>query len=285
MIYREVAPHPKLRKHIKCFWMLDHDYAHSSHDHEWLWADAHTELIFTSGQRYFRKVSGRTSWLPQSFVIGPFQSELELFSKGRTSLVAARFWPWGFHSLSRIPMTDLRNAVSSCRQALGAEGELIDQGLAGTHDPDAKIAKLSQSLLEVFVGIERPRLLSRPMEIDIIKSRGEIRVNELLQKHGFHARRLQRVFLDEIGVTAKVLSRIVRFNHAKQMIERNPDIDLPTLAYDCGYADQPHFTRTFREMFGITPSDFKERMKGAIRRFRETKPDVVFLQDIQAQPD
>ena len=174
MIYREVAPHPKLRKHIKCFWMLDHDYARSSHDHERLWADAHTELIFTSGQRYFRKVSGRTVWLPQSFVIGPFQNELELFSKGRTSLVAARFWPWGFHALSRIPMTDLRNTVRSGRQALGSE---------------------------------------------------------------------------------------------------------------CGYADQPHFTRTFREMFGITPSDFKDRLKETFRRFREKKPDVVFLQDTQAKPD
>jgi AraC-like DNA-binding protein len=285
MIYREMAPHPKLRKYIKCFWMLDHDYAHSSHAHERLWADAHTELIFTSGQRYFRKVSGRTRWLPQSFVIGPFQNELELFSKGRTSLVAARFWPWGFHALSRIPMTDLKNTVRSCQQAMGADSNLILQELARIDDPDAKIAKLSQSLLKLLGARERPRLLSRPIAIDIIKARGEIRVNEVLQTHGFYARRLQRVFLNEIGVTAKVLSRIVRFNHAKQMIERNPDIDLPTLAYDCGYADQPHFTRTFREMFGITPSDFKARMKEAIRRFREKKPDVVFLQDIEAQPD
>src|SRR5438093_6717153 len=89
----------------------------------------------------------------------------------------------------------------------------------------------------------------------------------------------------QIGVTAKVLSRIVRFNHAKQMIERNPDIDLLTLTYECGYADQPHFTRNFREMFGITPSDFKDRLKEAFRRFREKKPDVVFLQDTQAKPD
>jgi AraC-like DNA-binding protein len=218
-------------------------------------------------------------------VIGPFQNELELFSKGRTSFVAARFWPWGFHPLSRIPMTDLRNSVRSCRQTLGSEGEVIDQELARIGKPDAKIAKLSQLLLNVFGAMERPRLLSRPMAIDIIESRGEIRVNDLLQKHGFHARRLERVFLDEIGVTAKVLSRIVRFNHAKQMIEKNPDIDLLTLTYECGYADQPHFTRNFREMFGITPSDFKDRLKEAFRRFREKKPDVVFLQDTQAQPD
>jgi AraC-like DNA-binding protein len=285
MIYREVAPHPKLRKHIKCFWMLAHDYASGFHDHEHLWADAHTELIFTSGQRYFRKVSGRNVPVPQSFVIGPFQNELELFSKGRTSLVAARFWPWGFHPLSRITMTDLKNTVCSCLQALGSQGDRMDKELAGIDDPEAKIAKLSQSLLNVFVAMKRPRLLSRPMAIDIIKSRGEIRVNELSQKHGFHARRLQRVFLDEIGVTAKVLSQIIRFNHAKQMIEKNPDIDLLTLTYECGYADQPHFTRNFREMFGITPSDFRDKLKEAFKRFREKKPDVVFLQDSQAQPD
>jgi AraC-like DNA-binding protein len=285
MVYREVAPHSKLRKHIKCFWMLDHDYGASFHDHEHLWADAHTELIFTSGQRYFRKVSGRNVPVPQNFVIGPFQNELELFSKGRTSLVAARFWPWGFHSLSRILMTDLRNTVRSCRQALGSERALIGKELAGIDEPDAKIAKLSQSLLTILGAMEGRGLLSRPMAIDIINSRGEIRVHALSQKHGFHARRMERVFLDEIGVTAKVLSRIVRFNHAKQMIEKNPDIDLLTLTYECGYADQPHFTRNFREMFGITPSDFKGRMRQAFRRFREKKPDVVFLQDTQAQPD
>jgi AraC-like DNA-binding protein len=224
-------------------------------------------------------------WLPQNFVIGPFQNELELFSNGPTSLVAARFWPWGFHPLSRVPMTELRNTVRGCRQTLGSESGFIDRELAGTDDPDAKIAKLSQSLLNVFAAMERPSLLSRPMAIDIIKSHGEIRVNELLQKHSFHARRLQRVFLDELGVTAKVLARIVRFNHAKQMIEKNPYIDLLTLTYECGYSDQPHFTRNFREMFGITPSDFKDSLKEAYRRFRERKPDVVFLQDSEAKPD
>jgi len=96
---------------------------------------------------------------------------------------------------------------------------------------------------------------------------------------------LERVFLDEIGVTAKVFSRIVRFNHAKKTIETNPDVDLLTLSYECGYADQPHFTRNFREMFGITPADFKIKMKELFRRFREKKPDVVFLQDTPAQSD
>jgi transcriptional regulator GlxA family with amidase domain len=87
------------------------------------------------------------------------------------------------------------------------------------------------------------------------------------------------VFLDEIGISPKAFARIVRFNRAMKAIERNPEIDLPSLTYDCGYADQAHFTRNFREMFGMTPAEFKARMKEALRRFRDKKPDVVFIQD------
>ena len=282
-MYREVAPHPKLRKHIKCFWMLDHDYSRSSHNHERLWADAHTELIFTSGQRYFLKNASRKVSLPASFVIGPFQKELELFSRGRTALVAARFWPWGFHPMSKLPMTELKNSVRSCRHAFASPGEFLEMELAGIAEPEAKIAALEQAFLSGLAS-NKAKLLSRPMATDILETRGIIRIAELTGKHGIHPRRLQRVFLHEIGLSPKVLARIVRFNHVKRMIERNPEIDLLTLTYDCGYADQAHFTRNFREMFGITPAEFKASMREAFRRFREKKPDVVFVQDGAQQP-
>jgi AraC-like DNA-binding protein len=181
-------------------------------------------------------------------------------------------------------MTSLRNEVQSCRQTLGSVGEALDRALTKVHRPDSKLAKLEDALLNTLAAAERPKLLSRPVALEILKARGVIRISELAQNHRIQARRLERVFLDEIGVTAKVFCRIVRFNHAKSTIETNPDIDLPKLAYECGYADQPHFTRNFREMFGITPADFKARMKEAVKRFREQKPNVVFLQDEAPQP-
>ena len=102
------------------------------------------------------------------------------------------------------------------------------------------------------------------------------RISELLQNHRIQARRLQRVFLEEIGVTAKIYCRIARFNHAKSTIENNPEIDLRKLAYECGYADQSHFTRNFREMFGITPADFKARMRGAAQTISRAKTGCRF---------
>jgi AraC-like DNA-binding protein len=166
---------------------------------------------------------------------------------------------------------------------LGGAFESLYRAMADEQSSDAKLVKLEQALLNVFSCLPRPRLPSRPIAIEALKARGVTRISTLQQNHRIRARRLQRIFLEEIGVTAKVFCRIARFNHAKSMIERNPEIDLRKLAYECGYADQSHFTRNFREMFGITPTDFRARMKD-VKRFREHRPDVVFLQDEATRP-
>jgi AraC-like DNA-binding protein len=276
-MYREAAPHPTLRKHIKCFWILEHDYRNARHTHEHLWADAHIELIFTSGQPYFIKRGARRRILPRSFVIGPFENELKLFSRGRTALVAARFWPWGFHSVSRLPMIRLNNTIRSCREVFtGADA--FARELDAIPDPNGKIAALERTLLEVIAKSDA-ELMSRPIAGEILERRGVVRIADLLKNHAIHVRKLQRVFLEEIGISAKRFARIVRFNQAMKAIEKNPEADLLSLAYECGYADQAHFTRNFREMFGMTPTEFKVRMLRAADAFREAKPDVVFLQD------
>jgi len=277
MIYREVAPDPGLQRYIKCFWMLDHDYRDPFHDHERLWADVHTELIFTSGRRYFTKTGKRKTVLPANFVIGPYQKQLELFSSGRTALVAARFWPWGFHAVSRIAMSRLKNTVQSISNVFAGKKALAAD-LARIENPQAKIAALERALLNILEANE-PKSLSRDVAVDILEADGVVRVADLGSKHRLQARRLERIFLDEIGMPAKIFSRIVCFNHAMNMIQRNPDIDLLSLTYACGYADQAHFTRNFREMFGITPAGFKSSMQGWRKRSRENRPDVVFVQD------
>ena len=43
--------------------------------------------------------------------------------------------------------------------------------------------------------------------------------------------------------------------------------------------------RNFREMFGITPSEFKAKLKELFRFFQEKKPNVVFLQDTLVEAD
>ena len=163
--------------------------------------------------------------------------------------------------------------------------ESLGAKLTALSSPDLRISALEQTLLNLLEKIPEPALHSRPMAKDILEANGMIRAGELARKHGIHARRMERLFREEIGVSAKVLARIVRFNHAKRTIEQKPDIDLLWLAHECGYADQSHFTRNFREMFGTTPSLFKSKVKETRRRFEEQRPDVVFIQDTAGQDE
>jgi transcriptional regulator GlxA family with amidase domain len=181
-------------------------------------------------------------------------------------------------------MRNLQNAVRSARSALGEAADALERAVAAEAEPDAKLAQLERAFLDLLVSVPKPKLLSRPIALEAMKAHGVTRISELQQNHRIQARQLERIFLEEIGVSAKIFCRIVRFNHAKSMIERNADVDLRQLAYECGYADQSHFTRNFRELFGRTPADFKALMKQAEALFRDQKRDVVFLQDEALQP-
>jgi len=62
----------------------------------------------------------------------------------------------------------------------------------------------------------------------------------------------------------KRVARILRFDRACSLLEGAASPSLAAIAYECGYSDQPHFTREFRALAGITPSELlAQRLPGA----------------------
>lgn len=279
MFYREYPPPPALKDYIQCFWALEHDYRDSFHTHEHLWADTQTELIFSYGEPYYRQVDGARSELPKNFVIGPFKKELLLYSDGLTGFVAVRFHPWGFAAFSTTKMTGLINKIVAA--------ETVLDGLP-LQSPTGQAAEYLGILGNWFSG----RLTQKPGIVQAIAARikadkGIVKIAELAAAFDINPRRLERIFISEIGMSAKLFARILRFNHAKRLIEEDPGISLAGLTYETGYADQAHFNHNFREMFGYTPAQFKALMRGWREKMAGDpggqpdvdRPDVVFLQD------
>jgi AraC family transcriptional regulator len=61
------------------------------------------------------------------------------------------------------------------------------------------------------------------------------------------------------GMTAGDYVRRLRLWRARDALDRDRDSSLSKIAADCGFADQSHFTRHFRHLFGMTPGAYRLR--------------------------
>jgi AraC family transcriptional regulator len=80
------------------------------------------------------------------------------------------------------------------------------------------------------------------------------------------------------GATPAEYLRKLRVRYACQLIQSS-DMPLPEVALSAGFADQAHFSRTFRYHMGVTPLSFSRMAKGLAPRLkrlplRKSKPDL-----------
>lgn len=278
MFYHEYSPPANIIKYIKCFWVLEHDYREKFHTHEHLWADIHTELIFSFGLPYYQREKHKQKYLSKSFAICPFKKELHLHSDGFTGFIAVRFHPWGTFRFFEKPIKQLVDKIVSADELLGENAAIIEQ-LLMDKPREEKLKILTDFFVSKIDILSEKEIVSQPIAEEIINKKGCIKIKELSEKFSINAKKIERAFVNEIGLSAKLFSRIIRFNNARQLMEQNPDISLSSVAYEIGYADQSHFNKNFRELFGLTPAEFRERITNFNLLSVDSKPDVVFLQD------
>jgi transcriptional regulator GlxA family with amidase domain len=79
---------------------------------------------------------------------------------------------------------------------------------------------------------------------------------------GLGRRQLERRFLAGVGVPPKMVSRIARFRHALELLRTEPTLRLSIVAMRAGYADQPHLTRDFVALAGVSPARYRREHVG-----------------------
>lgn len=84
---------------------------------------------------------------------------------------------------------------------------------------------------------------------------GRLQVNELAAELGLHIRSLERLFVEHLGMTPKQHARLVRLRHLLSRLRTGSFGSLTDLAYACGYADQSHMIRDFKELTGRLPGE------------------------------
>lgn len=67
---------------------------------------------------------------------------------------------------------------------------------------------------------------------------------------------MELLFQDSLGLSPKEFNNIIRIQAALEELKTNGS--LTSLAYQLGFADQAHFTRTFKRFTGLTPKGYRK---------------------------
>jgi AraC-like DNA-binding protein len=179
--------------------------------------------------------------------------------EANTCVAAVRLLPLGgWLLLGGLPQTELLGRVIEVEAALGGRSGVaaLRQRMGNAADLGAALDEIEAWLLERFARARTPHPATRAAGGLLRAARGTLRVEGVADATGVSRRRLHELFLREVGVSPKRLARILRFREALERLATAPAVDLTRLALDCGYYDQAHLYRDFRDLVGMTPLEY-----------------------------
>jgi len=198
--------------------------------------------------------------LPEVFVYGQIQGYRDIDCPGPAQLFIIVVQPDGFHRWLGLPARELKDKVVSLTDLLGGRSLAFQRAVAAAETPDEKIRHT-----EAFFGemLAYPALIPDPLiaaSIGIIREhRGLIRVHQLAGQLGCHPRRLERHFTTAIGLSPKKFCTIIRAHaYLRYLGSPSRPSTLTGYAYDSGYYDQAHVIHAFRQITGLTPSQYRK---------------------------
>lgn len=88
----------------------------------------------------------------------------------------------------------------------------------------------------------------------------ELTVTSIAKAAGISRSQLWRIYMDHMKVTPVQRIRQIRLAKARQLLDRTT-LSVKEIAVACGFSNQNHFARIFKEQTGVTPSAFRQKGK------------------------
>ena len=249
-VYTEIPPCEALKPYIRCFWGTPGPVlstGHSAMNHGIVIPDTCMDIIFdldcTSGA-----VQGSFCTIDEN----SYRTS-DTASTSLTSTFAIRFYAWSA-------------ALFADESFRGSKNSAFDPD---DYFPNLR-AELTPMLLSVPTLNERAdiasRYLWRRLDLsradcdlmnavhDIIVTRGRMRISELCAKNAVSKKQLERIFSENIGVSPKTFSSLVRYQMLWQELCFLTPVNILDLVDKYGYADQAHLLNDFKKRHSMTPS-------------------------------
>jgi AraC-like DNA-binding protein len=164
--------------------------------------------------------------------------------------------PAGVRALFGCPAAELAAASYELVDVMGTAAGRLRERLHETDAWEHRFALVEEALS----ARERDRSEPHPEVAEawrlIAVSGGTVRIRDVAREVGWSMRHLQGRFRAEYGLTPKAAARVRRFERSVDLVA-SARVPLSEVAHRCGWTDQAHMDRDWRELAGTSPTRWR----------------------------
>ena len=238
MQYSEHPPCLEAGRFIERFWTLEVDGAP---DVQRIVPDGRSELILNFGAPFEAYCDGAWVLQPVWFFAGQITGPLLIRPTGPARITGVRFRPEGAAQLFRLPMHELADRTPSLLDVAPSLASSFNEATLSTIESSlCRQARSGDPLVTEAVRLITERSGAQP-------------IGALATHLNISVRQLERRFESRVGLPIKQFARMQRFQRVFGELE-SEQASWAETAIACGYYDQAHLIRDFREFAGQPPA-------------------------------
>jgi AraC-like DNA-binding protein len=168
--------------------------------------------------------------------------------------VGAQLRPGGAEALFGVPADVLAGVHTPLDELWGREAAWVREQLMEPSMLHQRVDRL-ESILAARLSTRRVVHPVVPFALDRLRRHHPIQ--RIVQDSGYSHRMVISLFRHAVGLTPKQFERVTRFERLLGRVRNAAGPALVDIAVAAGYSDQAHFSREFRTIAGVTPTEYR----------------------------
>lgn len=199
---------------------------------------------------------------PRSVLVGPMINRVMIDISKNHKAVRVGFHPGGLYRLMGVSMAEMIDGHYDAADVFGNEIREVNERLQETQGFNAIKEVVEHFLLQKVMTLRKVLPFDKAM-LELMRLNGNVSMEKMASLSCLSLRQFERVSKDRIGIPPKLFARLIRFSKAYRMRENFPLLSWSFIAHECGYFDQMHFIRDFKQFAGVAPGIIEKELDKA----------------------
>lgn len=248
----KIYPHPCLAKTVDYYWVEKNGRGNVK-----ILPDGTTSIMFNIGSPIsISDSNGKYKKFSDNLIVGTHKKYYVLKENKDTHVIGIKFKQGGAYNFFKLPMMQFSNRIVNLTDVLNGETEQLRSKLIQA--PNAEDIK---KVLDYYFFIKVDMLNRTTGIVDFAISKVKVNksptsIKDLCKAANISNKHLISLFNEKVGLSPKLIHRINKFIKVIELIQGQPIVNWPQIAYECNYYDQAHLINDFKSFSGLSPKKY-----------------------------